>query len=76
MESNNYVDKFCSLKAEANSFVKIVSIVGIGYIVKRIECNAANFIVSFSDVELVTDEEVLSELQRREDELENGTWLN
>lgn len=47
MESNNYVDKFCSLKAEANSFVKIVSIVGIGYIVKRIEYNAANFIVSF-----------------------------
>ena len=65
MNSNDYTDKYCVIK----------SINDVSAVVCPIESGSSDIILSLSEIAIVEDEDLLFEIQRIEDKIQDGGFF-
>lgn len=74
MNSNDYTDKYCMIKSNAK-YAKIKSINDVSAVICPIEGGSSDIILSLSEITIVEDEDLLFEIQRIEDKIQDGGFF-
>ena len=74
MNSNDYTDKYCVIKSNAK-YSKIISINDVSAVVCPIDSGSSDIILSLSEIAIVEDEDLLFEIQRIEDKIQDGGFF-